>query len=390
MSIAGWPKRREFCVLVILSLLGLPSCSSISLQEQASPVAGTPATTDTPASISVPFTSISSGVPGEAQELKGAGSTFAAPLYACWFNAYHDKIGVAVGYQGVGSSEGVRQLQKQEVDFGASDAAMNASQIAAAQGGPVIQVPTAFGAIVLGYNLPGISSRLKLTGSEIAAIFLGRIQRWDDPLLVAENPDLRGKHEPIIVIHRADGSGTTAGFTSYLSHISADWKATVGEGSAVYWPRGYSASKNAGIAGAIRQNPYSIGYLDLNFAITAKIDSALVRNRAGQYIDPSLPSIEAAVSGALESSPPDQPLDLVDPPGAESYPIPTATYIIAYRDARKPDRALALARLLWWAIHDGQQANQPLRYARVPATLTPRSEALIRAININHKPVFSP
>jgi phosphate transport system substrate-binding protein len=194
---------------------------------------------------------------GEATALNGGGATFPAPLYQKWFDQYNKLTGVQINYQPIGSGGGIKGLQDQTVDFGASDAPMSDAQMQSAKGGALFHIPTALGAIVPTYNMPDTSTQLKFTGDTLAGIFLGDIQKWNDPRLVADNPDLAGVDQDIIVVHRSDGSGTTFGFTDYLTAVSADWQQRVGKGTAVEWPAGLGASGNPGVAGEVVQTPYA-------------------------------------------------------------------------------------------------------------------------------------
>jgi phosphate transport system substrate-binding protein len=326
---------------------------------------------------------------GEASALTGAGATFPAPLYQKWFDQYSKLTHVNINYQAIGSGGGIKGIQEQTVDFGASDAPMTDAQIAAAKGGPIFHIPTALGAIVPTYNVPDVgSTQLNFTGDTLAGIFLGDIQKWNDPQLVADNPILAGVNQDIVVVHRSDGSGTTFGFTDYLSSISPDWQANVGKGTSVNWPVGLGASGNPGVAGEVQQDPYSIGYVELIYAVQNELGYGSVRNSAGIFINPSLETVNAAAASAATLIPADLRFSIVNAPGENAYPISTATWLLTYRDL--PDRAkgLALTRMLWWATHEGQQLNSGLAYAMVPAELTARSEASIRQITVNGQPVF--
>src|ERR1700736_1371321 len=221
-----------------------------------------------------PLTAFAQGAPvtiggpfeGESSALTGAGATFPAPLYAKWFDEYAKLTQVQVNYQAIGSGGGIKGIQDQTIDFGASDAPMTDEQLAAAKGGPLFHIPTALGAIVLTYNIPEVKTKLKFTGATIAGIFLGDITKWNDPKLVADNPDLAQINQDIVSVHRSDGSGTTFGFTDYMSKVSPDWKSKVGNATSVNWPVGLGGSGNPGVAGEIQQNPYSVGYVELIYA----------------------------------------------------------------------------------------------------------------------------
>jgi len=239
------------------------------------------------------------------------------------------------------------------------------------------------------YNIPGVTAKLKFSGANIAAIFLGDITRWNDPKLVADNPELASINQDIVVVHRSDGSGTTFGFTDYLSAVSPDWLQKVGKGTSVNWPVGLGGNGNPGVAGEVQQNPNSIGYVELIYAIQNKLGYAQVKNKSGQWIDPSLESVTAAAA-SMQTIPADLRFSIVDSPGPTAYPISTATWLLAYKNMTDQSKAIALTRLLWWATHDGQKFNNDLAYATVPAALTAKSEEFIRQINVNGTPALPP
>ena len=321
--------------------------------------------------------------------MNAAGATFPAPLYQKWFDEYSKLTGVRVNYQPIGSGGGIKGIQDQTLDFGASDAPMTDDQRRDAKGGEIVHIPTALGAIVPTYNLPGNpGAKLKFTGDTLAGIFLGDIQKWNDPKLVADNPDLASVNQDIVVVHRSDGSGTTFGWTDYLSTVNADWRNKVGKGTSVNWPVGLGGSGNPGVAGEVQQNPYSIGYVELIYAVQNKLGYGMVRNAAGQFIDPTLDSVTAAAAASAQSIPPDLRFSIVDAPGESSYPISTATWLLVYSTMQDQPKALALTRLLWWATHDGQRFNKDLAYATVPDALNARSEQFVRQITVNGTPAF--
>ncbi len=332
--------------------------------------------------------SISGPFPGEAQTLNGAGGTFPAPLYQKWFDEYARLTSVQVNYQAIGSGGGIQGIQNQTVDFGASDAPMSDEQLQAARGGPIFHIPTALGAVVPTYNLPNNGAPLKFTGDTLAGIYLGDIVKWNDPRLVADNPGLATLNQDIVVIHRSDGSGTTFSWTDYLSTVSPEWLRAVGRGTSVDWPVGLGGAGNPGVAGEVQQNPYSIGYVELIYALQNNLGYGMVRNSAGQFVAPSLESVAAAATSVATTIPPDLRFSIVDAPGPASYPISTATWLLVYRNQTDRAKALALTRMLWWATHDAQVFNHDLAYATVPDTITGVSESFIKQIAVNGVPVF--
>jgi phosphate transport system substrate-binding protein len=337
---------------------------------------------------SAPAISISGPFQDEARSLNGAGATFPAPLYQKWFNEYVNVAQVQVNYQAIGSGGGIKGIQDQTVDFGASDAPMTDEQLAAAKGGEIYHIPAALGAIVPTYNLPTVKAKLKFTGDTLAGIFMGTIQKWNDPKLVADNPDLASVNEDIIVVHRSDGSGTTFGWTDYLSTANADWNSKVGKGTSVNWPTGLGGSGNSGVAGEVKQNENSIGYVELIYAVQNNMGFGMVKNKAGKWIEPSLESVTAAAAASVANIAPDLRFSIVDAPGDTSYPISTATWLLLYKNIPDQPKAVALTRLAWWATHEGQKFNKDLAYATVPDSLTNKSEAFIKQITSNGKPAF--
>ena len=261
---------------------------------------------------------------GEAQTLTGAGATFPAPLYQKWFAEYSKLTHVNVNYPGDWFGGGIKGIQDQTVDFGASDAPMTDAQLQAAKGGQLFHIPAALGAIVPTYNVPEATTQLNFTGDTLAGIYLGNIQMWNDPLLVADNPLLASVNQPIVVVHRSDGSGTTYGFTDYLSSVSADWKSQVGKDTSVNWPVGLGASGNAGVAGEVQGDPYAIGYVELIYALSNNLGYGTVQNSSGTFVNASLESVTAAASSSASLIPPDLRFSIVNSPGADAYPISTA------------------------------------------------------------------
>ena len=323
-------------------------------------------------------------------QLNGAGSTFINPLLTKMAGDYLTKCGVKVNYQSVGSGAGVKAWQQNTVDFGASDAYLADSEIAtAAANGAPIEIPTTFGAVVVAYNLTGLSGALKMTPDIIANIFLGKITAWNDPALAAANPGVTLPSTAISVVHRSDGSGTTSIFTKYLTAVSADWVTTVGggdktksAGKTVAWPVGQGASGNEGVTQGVKGTDGGVGYIDVAYAVENNIPFADVQNSSGNYITASLASIAQAAN--LPSYPSDLRFDLVNSASPQGYPIAGTTWIIVYQDLSKvlksQDRANSLVDFLWWAIHDGQADAAPLVYGSLPPNLVTQDEAAIRSI----------
>ena len=320
--------------------------------------------------------------------LLGAGSTFIYPLFSKMFSEYNTKTGIQVNYQSIGSGGGILQLTNKTVDFGASDAPLNDDQ-ATKLGVPAIHIPMASGAVVLTYNLPGGSNNITLTPDVIADIFLGKITKWDDARITSINKGATIPAFPIVIAHRSDGSGTTNIFTNYLSKVSADWKAKVGNGSAVNWPRGLGGKGNEGVAGLVKQTPGSIGYVELIYALQNKMAYAKVKNKSGKIILPSLESLSAASKIAL---PDDAKVFLTDTDAPGGYPISGFTWVIIYKEqnygGRSADKAKALLTLLWWNIHDGQQFTSPLNYAPLSKDALKVAEKILKSATYNGKPIL--
>lgn len=320
--------------------------------------------------------------------LLGAGATFPYPLYAKWFHVYHQKTGIKVNYQAIGSGGGIRQILARTVDFGASDAPMNEEELAKAPG-KILHLPMAIGAVVIAYNVPGVPSGMKLTPEVLADIFLGKIKKWNDPRITKLNPGIKFPNMKIIVVHRSDGSGTTFNFTYYLAKNSPEWKKRVGYGKAVRWPTGVGGKGNEGVTGYVKQLPGAIGYLELAYAKQNHLPVAAIRNRAGKFVFPTLESISAAAKVQI---PPDTRVLIVDTDAADGYPISAMTWILVYQEqaygGRSYERAKALVDLLWWCIHEAQQYNESLLYARIPENIVKINEGLIRSITYKGSPLL--
>ena len=295
--------------------------------------------------------------------LQGSGASFPAPLYSRWFREFGDKNkDIRVNYQSTGSGAGIKAFIAGQVDFGASDAAMTDDEISQAKGN-VILLPMTAGNIVLAYNLEGVTD-LKLSREAYAGIFLGTIKKWDDPKIASANPGVKLPKLDISVVHRSDGSGTTFVFTQHLAAINEKWKAGPGVGKSVEWPVGVGGAKNDGVAAQIHQTPGAIGYIEFAFAATTKQPSALLENKAGKYIAPTLKSSATALE-AVEL-PADMRAWVTDPTGDESYPIVTYTWILAKKKYEDKTKADALKSVLKWSLTDGQKLSESLFYVALP------------------------
>jgi phosphate transport system substrate-binding protein len=301
--------------------------------------------------------------------INGAGATFPYPMYSKWFYEYA-KVDPSVrfNYQSIGSGGGQRQILAGTVDFGASDGPMSDESLKAAPG-KILHIPTVAGADVITYNLPG-SPALQLDGPTLAGIFLGKITKWNDPAIAAQNPGAKLPETGIVVVHRSDGSGTTYIFADYLSSTNQEWESQVGRGTAVKWPVGLGAKGNEGVTEQIRQIPGSIGYVELVYAVQQKLPFASMKNAAGHYIVPSIQSVTAALATA--TIPEDFRFSMVNPPGAQAYPIAGATWLLVYQKQANAEKGKKLVEFLKWAETTGQGMTEALNYAPLPDALNAR------------------
>ena len=318
--------------------------------------------------------------------LNASGATFPAPIYGRWFadysNAHKD---VHINYQSVGSGQGIKSFTAGLTDFGASDAAMSDTEIAAVKEGGVVLLPMTAGSIVLSYNLPGITSAVQLPRDVYPAIFLGIITKWNDPKIVAanpkivaENPDLKLLDLPITVAYRADGSGTTYNFTNHLAAISPDFKTKVGSGKTVKWPVGVGGKGNEGVAAQIKQTPGTIGYVEYGYAQQIKLPMATLQNSAGKFVAPSPESGSTALSQV--ELPANLRAFVTDPAGDGSYPIVTFTWWLCHTQYTKPGVADAIKALATWSLTDGQKMAPELGYLPLPANVVEKIQAAVNTI----------
>lgn len=301
--------------------------------------------------------------------INGAGATFPQPIYTKWFDQY-SKIDPSVrfNYQGIGSGGGQKQILAETVDFGASDGPMSDENLAKAPR-TLWHIPTVAGAVVITYNLPG-NPTLKLDGPTLANIFLGKITKWNDPAITAQNSGVNLADQDIVVVHRSDGSGTTSIFTDYLSSISSEWKTKVGKNTSVNWPTGLGGKSNAGVTGQVKQSPGSIGYVELAYAKQNSLPYADMKNSSGVYITPSIDSVVEALATAV--IPEDFRFSMVNAPSEKAYPIAGATWILVYQQQKDPAKGKKLVEFLKWAFVDGQKMAASLDYAPLPAGVQER------------------
>lgn len=315
--------------------------------------------------------------------LQGAGASFPNPLYQKWMSEYGKvKPNVKLDYQSIGSGGGIKQLKEQTVDFGASDAPMKDEDLKSAPG-EVLHVPTVLGAVVITYNLEGVSHPLRFSAEVLADIFLGKIKKWNDPKIAADNPGVTLPSTDITVVHRSDSSGTSAVFTDYLSKVSAEWKEKVGAGTSPSWPVGLGQKGNEGVTGQVKQTPNTVGYVELAYAVQNKLPVAQIKNASGNFITPSIDAVTAAASGSLATTPDDLRVSITNAAGADAYPISSYTYILVYKAQKDAAKGKALVDFLWWGIHDGEGFAKDLQYAPLPADIVKRAEAKINSVTAN-------
>jgi phosphate transport system substrate-binding protein len=329
-----------------------------------------------------------SGSSGASGSINGAGSTFAAPIYQQWGNALKDK-GITVNYQPVGSGAGIAQLAAGTADFGASDPALTPEDRATFKKGEAVQIPMAFGAITVAYNLNGVDKGLKLDGATTADIFLGKVTKWNDPAIAKLNPGVKLPGDSITVVHRSDESGTTKGFTGFLAAYSPEWSSKVGSDKTVKWPVGTGAKGNDGVAAAVKQQSGAVGYVEEAYALQNNFTTAAVKNKAGKFVEPTLGSTTAAGQGV--KVPKDLGINIIDSPNPASYPISSQTFVIVYKDLCKggldKGKAGAVKGFLDYGLGEGQGILGQLQYAKLPAALLTKSQAASDSLTCNGSPV---
>jgi phosphate transport system substrate-binding protein len=349
--------------------------------------------------------------------IDGAGATFPFPLIDTWRVEYQTvKPDVSINYQSIGSGGGVKQFTEKTVDVGASDAPLTANETQAAPG--AVHIPETIGSVVAAYNINGVQEKgLRLTGPVLAGIFRGEITRWDDPQITELNPDLPLPSQDIVVVHRSDGSGTTFIWTSYLSKVSPEWNQAIGAGKSVSWPVGLGAPGNEGVANTIQSTPNSIGYVELAYVLTTEMDYAFLQNQAGNFVEPSLESTEAAVAAASNNNTQTsnnsttgasnttsttlpagdaswEKVSLLDAPGADSYPIASFSYLLLYKELSdnpridSMEKARALVDFVDWAITDGQQFAGELGYVPLPDSVVQHNQETLRSLTFQGEPVL--
>jgi phosphate transport system substrate-binding protein len=323
--------------------------------------------------------------PAAGQTIGGAGATFPYPLYAQWFDAYQKAHhGVEINYSPVGSTNGIRLLLDGKVDFGASDGPMTDEQLAEAETklkSTVLHFPTVLGAAVPAYNLPGLAEELNFTPETLSGIFLGAIRKWDDPSIARSNPGVKLPSNPITVVHRAEGSGTSYCWTDYLCKVSPEWRTRVGKGASVAWPVGTAANKNEGVAGLVKQTAYTIGYVELAYALQNHIRFGRVRNSTGAFIRADSASVAAAASSVATTMPNHFRVSITDAPGPKAYPISTFTWLLIPASGSKPAERRVLISFLHWALTDGQRMVESLDYTPLPTDVAARELKVLATVH---------
>jgi phosphate transport system substrate-binding protein len=317
--------------------------------------------------------------------LLGAGSTFVYPLFSKMFSQY---VASKVNYQSIGSGGGILQLTNKTVDFGDSDAPLNADQTAK-MSAPVLHIPMTSGAVVITYNIPGVKGALNLNGKDLADIYLGKITNWNSAEIKATNKGVNLPDLPIMVIHRSDGSGTSFIFTDYLTKVNPDWAKKVGKASAVNWPAGLGGKGSEGVAGLVKQTPGAIGYVELAYAAQNHMPFANMQNKSGKFINPTIKATTLASNVPL---PADAKVSITDTANPDGYPIASFTWAMIYKEqnygGRPKDRATDLLKLLWWNIHQGQADCAALNYAPLSKSAVKVAETILKSATYNGKAIL--
>jgi phosphate transport system substrate-binding protein len=335
--------------------------------------------------VAVAMSSMSLAASAQDNTLLGAGSTFVYPLFSKIFSKY---TASKVNYQSIGSGGGILQLTNKTVDFGDSDAPLNADQTAK-MSAAVLHIPMTSGAVVVTYNVPGVKGGLNLSGKDLADIYLGKITNWNSPEIKDANKGVAIPDLPIVVIHRSDGSGTSFIFTDYLTKVNADWAKKVGKASAVNWPAGLGGKGSEGVAGLVKQTPGAVGYVELAYAKQNNMPFANIQNKSGKYITPTL---EATTLASNVNIPADSKVSITDTDNPKGYPIASFTWALIYKEqnynSRPKARATELLKLLWYNIHQGQAECAPLNYAPLSKSAVKVAEQILKSATYDGKPIL--
>ncbi|HZR56714.1 MAG TPA: phosphate ABC transporter substrate-binding protein PstS [Terriglobales bacterium] len=312
--------------------------------------------------------------------VNGAGATFPYPMYSKWFSEYHKlHSDVEINYQSIGSGGGIRQVLAGTVDFGASDGPMSDEQLSQAKT-KILHIPTVLGAVVPAYNIPGVTGEVKFTPQALAGIFLGKITSWNDPALVSANPGVNFPNQPIVVVHRSDGSGTTFIFTDYLSKVNPEWQSGPSKGTSVKWPVGLGGKGNEGVAGMVRQMQGAIGYIELIYAVQNKIPYGVVQNSSKNFVKASLESVTAAAASAPKM-PADFRVSITNAPGKDAYPISSFTWLLIPAQSKDAAKGKILNDFLNWMLVDGQKMTANLTYAPLPEAVVAKVKEAVKQVH---------
>jgi len=323
----------------------------------------------------------------EGISLNGAGATFPYPLYSKWISEYNKENPlVKINYQSIGSGGGIRQIIAGTVDFGATDAPMKEEEAKLAPS-KLFHIPATIGAVVVAYNLPEVTATLKLSPEVLVEIYQGKIRKWNDPKIKADNAEVKLPANEISVIYRTDGSGTTAVFTDYLSKISPEWKDKIGAGKSVSWPMGLGAKGNEGVTGQIKTTPYTIGYIERAYASQNKLPMLELKNKSGKFVAPTIEAMSAAADSV--EMPDELFVSLSNAEGEGVYPITSYSYLLVYENAKDAVKGEALAKYVWWGLHDGQKFSKDLDYAPIPAKVLSKVEARLKELRSGDKKLLS-
>ena len=336
--------------------------------------------------------SSSSGASKQGGTINGAGATFPAPVYTEWAARFKDKTGTTINYQAVGSGGGIAQFTAGTVDFGATDAAMKPEEeTAAKKKGDPVHIPTVLGAVTVSYNVSGVDKGLKLDGATVANIFLGKIKKWNDPAIAQVSGNSSLPDKDITVCHRSDESGTTKNFTQFLADYSKTWESGPGVDKTVKWPTGTGAKGNDGVAGCVKQTDGAVGYVEQAYALQNNFTTAAVKNKEGQFVEPSLDATSAAGEGA--EVPDDLKFSTINAPGAKTYPITAVTFLLVWQDQCKSGIKPATAKLVksWldYALGDGQAVAPELQYAPLPDPIKQKAQAKVDGLVCNGSAIGS-
>ena len=363
--------------------LGLAACGSSSSTGSSSSSSSTTAASSASAkTATAPATA--SGT------ISGAGSTFAAPVYEQWSSA---QSGLTVNYQSVGSGAGITAIESKIVDFGASDPPLKPAdeEAIAKNGSPAVQIPMFLGAITVSYNLPGVKTGLKLDGKTLGDIFLGKVKTWNDAEIKALNPGVTLPSTAVTIVHRSDSSGTTSGFTSFLSEVDPEFKSKVGEGKEVPWPTGTGAKGNSGVAGAVKQTVGAVGYVEQAYALQNKFTYASIKNKAGTFVEPTLASTTAAGEGV--KIPANLGIKVINSAAPTPYPITSQTFIVVNKDLCKAgtpggeEAANGVVKFVQYGLGEGQKVLSQADYAGLPAAILTKSKKAVEGLECNGSPI---